>query len=231
MEELERLSYDEYAEEFAAYAEANAFNALYDRPAVLAACGDVAGMRVLDLGCGPGLYAAEMVEAGATVVGIDSSPNMVRLARARVPAGAEFRVHDLNQPMPWLDDAAFDLAVMALVIHHLDNRLHVLREAFRALRTGGSLVVSTHHPTSDWQRLGGSYFDVQQVTEVWQSKLEVRYWRQPLQRTCDEFIAAGFTIDRLIEPMPPPDMRHTFPDYYDGLAWLPGFIVFRLRKP
>ena len=49
--------YDDLAEAFDRYARNNAFNACYDRPAVLSLVGDVRGLRVLDGGCGPGLYA------------------------------------------------------------------------------------------------------------------------------------------------------------------------------
>ena len=225
----EGLNYDEFAAEFAERAADGAYNGLYDRPAVLDVVGDVAGLRVLDLGCGPGLYAAELASSGAAVVGVDESPEMVRLAGHRVPTG-RFQVHDLDLPIDWLDDDSFDLAVMALVIHHITNRTLVLEEVHRLLRPGGRLVVSTHHPTSDWFRLGGSYFDVERVEEVWQDKLRVAYWRQPLQATCDEFLEAGFMIERIVEPKPSAELQARFPHEYIKLSNLPGFIVFSLRK-
>jgi SAM-dependent methyltransferase len=224
------LSYDEFAAEFANRAAEGAYNALYDRPAVLEAAGEMEGFRVLDLGCGPGLYAAEMTSKGATVVGVDESQEMVRLARESVPT-ARFEIHDLNQSLDWLEDQSFDLAVMALVIHHLDNRRLVLDEVHRLLRPGGRLVLSTHHPTSDWYRLGGSYFEVGRVTEIWQDKLRVQYWRQPLQATCDEFLDAGFLIERIVEPKPSADLQARFPEEHIKLSNLPGFIVFSLAKP
>jgi 2-polyprenyl-3-methyl-5-hydroxy-6-metoxy-1,4-benzoquinol methylase len=73
------------AEEYLAHARDGAFNAYYDRPAVLAVLGSVAGLAVLDLGCGPGLYAEELLARGAgRVAGVDASAAMVRLARERV---------------------------------------------------------------------------------------------------------------------------------------------------
>jgi 2-polyprenyl-3-methyl-5-hydroxy-6-metoxy-1,4-benzoquinol methylase len=60
----------------------------------LALLADVAGTHVLDAACGPGHYAAELVERGAQITGFDQSPRMVELARARASAG-QFRVHDL----------------------------------------------------------------------------------------------------------------------------------------
>ncbi len=224
------LSYDEFAVEYAERAAVGAYNALYDRPAVLEAIGDVSGHRVLDLGCGPGLYAEQLAGQGAIVYGLDESPEMVRLASERVPPPGEFRVHDLNRPIDWLRDGSFDRAVMALVIHHLQDRALVLSETYRLLRSGGRLVVSTHHPTSDWHRLGGSYFEVERISEVWQDKLGVTYWRQPLQATCDEFVEAGFLIERIVEPRPSAAVRARSPETYEKLSEVPAFIVFSLLK-
>ena len=230
MDDHEGLSYDEFAAEYAERAEVSAHNALYDRPAVLEVAGDVAGLQLLDLGCGPGLYAEQLAKRGATVYGIDESPEMVRLASERVSPPAQFRVHDLNHPIDWLPDGSFDIAVMALVIHHLDDRRLVLSEAYRLLRPGGRLVVSTHHPTSDWHRLGGSYFEIERISEIWQDRLNVTYWRQPLRATCDEFTNAGFLIERLDEPRPSAALKERSPEAYDKLTEVPAFIVFSLKK-
>lgn len=69
---------------------------------------------------------------------------------------------------------------MALVLHHLDDRVSALKEVLRVLRPGGRLVLSTTHPTSDRLEKGGGYFDTELVEETWQSDWSVRYWRQPL---------------------------------------------------
>jgi SAM-dependent methyltransferase len=222
--------WDPYAADYAVVAEHSPYNALYDRPAVLALLGDVTGKRVLDVGCGPGLYAEELVRRGARVVGIDQSPEMVRLARQRLGDRAEFLVHDVAQPLGWAQDASFDLAVMALVIHHVDDRVGALREICRVLRPLGRLVLSTHHPTADWRRRGGSYFDTEVIEETWRRGWQVRYWRQPLTRTCEEFAEAGFWIERLAEPPPDPRMAEAYPDDYAKLLDEPGFVTFKLVK-
>lgn len=56
--------FDEYADDYEAHASANAYNALYDKPSVLRMLGDVEGEKVLDVGCGPGIYAEELVTLG-----------------------------------------------------------------------------------------------------------------------------------------------------------------------
>ena len=165
--------YEVFADEFAEHAEDGFYNAYYDRPACLALLGDVAGKRVLDAACGPGLYAAELVRRGAQVVGFDQSPRMVEICRARVGQGY-FWVHDLGDRIGWLADASVDLALCALAIEYVDDRVGALRELRRVLRPDGALVLSRQHPTADWLRHGGSYFDVRTVAETWSKGWLVR---------------------------------------------------------
>ncbi len=222
--------YEGFAREYAAHAADGAYNALYDRPAVLALAGDVDGRTVLDAGCGPGLYAEELLRRGARVVGFDQSPALLELARERVKNQASLRLHDLSEPLDWLADASVDLVVLALALNYVDDRVAMLREFRRVLRPSGALVVSTTHPMADWARLGGSYFTTEPVEgslnpdEDW----PVRAWRRPLTEVCGEFREAGFLIEELVEPRPVPEMAERFPDDHARLEQSPAFIAFRL---
>ena len=221
--------YDVFADEFLGHAEDGFYNAYVDRPACLRLLGEVAGRRVLDAACGPGLYAAELARRGAEVVGFDHSPRMVEISRARVSQG-DFRVHDLADPIGWLPDRSVDLALCALAIEYVDDRVAALRELRRVLRPGAALVLSRQHPTGDWLRHRGNYFDLRVVEEIWLRSWHVRYWLAPLETTCTEFAEAGFLIERLVEPRPLPEAATVDRDRYHRLATEPtGFIAFRLR--
>src|SRR5690606_38732101 len=150
--------YERFAHEYAAHAENSAYNALYDRPAVLGLAGDVRGLAGFDAACGPGFYARELLDRGARVIGCDVSPTFVELARARCDGLADLRVHDLSEPLTWVPDGSADLVVFALALHYLDDGVGLLREFRRILAPHGALVLSTEHPVMQWVRLGGSYF-------------------------------------------------------------------------
>lgn len=218
--------YERFADAFADHACDGLYNAHYDRPACLALLGDVAGRSVLDVACGPGLYAAELIARGARVTGLDQSPRMVELSRARVPA-AEFRVHDLAAPLDWLAAGSQDLVLFALAIEHVDDRVAALRELHRVLRPDGALVLSRQHPTTDWLRHGGSYFDVRVVEEVWSRGWRVKHWMAPLERHCEELRDAGFLIERVWEPRPAAAASVVDHPDFQRLQREPGFLAIR----
>lgn len=222
--------YDPFAAEYDAHAQTGVYNRLYDEPTVLDLLGDVAGLRVLDAGCGSGLYAERLVERGADVVGLDASAALLALAAERLGPQAELHHQDLAEPLTWARDASVDRVMMALVLHYLDDPLPALRELHRVLVDDGHLVISTHHPALDWQRLGGSYFTDEMYQEQWSSGWTMRYRRRPLQSMTDEFAEAGFLIDRIAEHRPVAEMARVDPRNYDKLSTTPAFIAFRLIK-
>ncbi|SHF89273.1 class I SAM-dependent methyltransferase [Streptoalloteichus hindustanus] len=101
-----------------------------------------AGVAV-DAACGTGRISAVLAERGHRVLGVDSSPDMLAVARERVPDG-EFSVGDLRR-LP-VADAGADLVVCALALTHVPDLGPVLAEFARVLRPGGHLVLSDVHP-------------------------------------------------------------------------------------
>jgi ubiquinone/menaquinone biosynthesis C-methylase UbiE len=93
----------------------------------------------LDAACGTGRHTAYMASLGHTVIGVDSSPEMLARARQKVPEG-EFHEGDLYE-LP-LDDDAVDLVVCAIALSHVPDLERALRELVRVLRPDGHLVIS-----------------------------------------------------------------------------------------
>jgi len=191
---------------------------------------EVRGRRVLDAGCGPGLYAEELVSRGAGTWWPSTRARSWCGWRKRLGPEVEVRVHDLADPLNWLPDGCFDVAVMALVLHHLDDAETALRELYRVLGPGGRLVISTVRPTFDWRNLGGSYFTDEFVEETWPGNWQVRYRRAPLEQWCAAFASAGFVIERLVEPRPIPAMQQRYSRDYVRLSAEPAFIAFSLAR-
>ena len=100
-----------------------------------------AGARVLDVGCGEGVFAAELARSGASVVGIDVAEEPLRRARALHP-GLELALVDGEGRWP-LEDSSFDVVWAGEVIEHVADTAAWLSEIRRVLRSGGTLLLST----------------------------------------------------------------------------------------
>lgn len=104
---------------------------------------DAAGVKrdtqVLDIACGPGFVASAAVDRGAVASGVDFSPAMLAVARAR-EGRIRFEVGDA-EVLPFAD-GVFDAVVANFGIHHVPQPARALREAFRVLRPGGRVAFS-----------------------------------------------------------------------------------------
>ena len=112
---------------------------------LLEAAGVEAGMRVLDVACGPGHIAAGAAAKGAKAVGLDAAEGMVAVARARY-AEIEFQQGDAER-LPF-GDASFDAVVAGFVVNHLPRPERALAEFARVVRPGGGVAVTV------WDRPG-----------------------------------------------------------------------------
>ncbi|GAA4014419.1 class I SAM-dependent methyltransferase [Deinococcus rubellus] len=113
------------------------------RPVYLAAyerLGLSAGCDHLDVGCGAGMAAQLAAERGASVRGLDASPNMLAIAQERVPT-AEFLEGDL-EVLPYADDR-FDLVTGFNSFQYAGNPGIALGEAKRVTRPGGQVLIMT----------------------------------------------------------------------------------------
>ena len=237
-EPLARRAYEELAESYAALAPSKPHNAYYERPATLSLLGEVGGRRVLDAGCGPGVYAEILIDRGAEVVGFDASEKMVGLARERLRGRAEFFRANLEDTWDWLEDASFDLAVSALAMDYVRDWRPPLREFRRVLKPGGRLVFSVEHPASTFVRHvyrgEGNYFETEAVGMEW-TGFPGRVWmpsyRRPLGAMVGVILGSGFDLAGLVEPRPDERFRRADPENHEKLSRMPGFLCLEVRKP
>jgi SAM-dependent methyltransferase len=144
---------------------------------------DLAGRRVLDIGCGTGRFLAQLSEK-AKAWGVDASPEMLEVARTR--AGSAGLKLGRAEELPF-KDGWFERATMWLVAHLVD-RPRAFAEAARVLEPCGHFAVATFDP---------SYFDEFWLNELFPSMEAADRARFP---TADELTAAlaAFEEVRLI---------------------------------
>lgn len=182
---------------------------------MLAACGDVQGMSILDSGCGEGRFCRMLAERGAGfVVGVDTCEPMIEAARELQSSKEEYI---------------------------LDVEANV-QEVFRVLKDGGRFIIVNIHPmrsaTGLWQRqpdgakvhvILDDYF-AEGERHFKMKGVEITNFHRTLATYVRGFLKAGFILEDIIEPTVSAEMVERYPELDDELR-VPNFIIYILKKP
>ncbi|XVH32073.1 class I SAM-dependent methyltransferase [Haloferacaceae archaeon DSL9] len=209
-------------------------NAYLERPAITSLLPDLTGARVLDAGCGAGHLASELAGRGATVTGLDISRRMLAHARSRTPAAAHCR-GNLGGGLPFVDDA-FDGVASSLAFHYVREWNPLFEELRRVLAPGGWVVCSVQHPHADFEEYADArnYHELERVSAMWDSfgeTVAVATYRRPLAAMLTPPLAAGFTLERILEPTPTEAYREADPERYAYESTHPNFLCLRFVAP
>lgn len=119
------------------------------------------GERILDVGCGQGVLAPCIAQAGASYLGVDASETMLRLARRHHEKWGSFLAGDARHlgSLPGLCPGLFDAAVFLLSIQNMEPLEEVLQSAGQMLKQGGRLVLLMLHPCFRLPRQSGWGWD------------------------------------------------------------------------
>jgi ubiquinone/menaquinone biosynthesis C-methylase UbiE len=198
----------------------------FEEPFVRAACGDVRGVRVLDLGCGTGRHSAWLAAAGARVTAVDFSDGMLAEARRKLGAasGVTFVRHDLHQPLPFRS-GGFDVVVSGLVLEHLRDSGAFLREACRVLRPGGRAIISAMHPAMFLRGSFARFTDPASGEKVAPGSLP-----HSVGAFVIAALHAGFSVDDIVEAAPDERFAEAYPRAAKHVGW-PMLFVMALHRP
>jgi len=126
----------------------------FEKELVLSMAGVKDGERVLDAGCGTGIYSIELAKSGARVTGLDASLGMLEWARGKAgQAGLKIdliKADALSLPFP---DGHFDLVLSVCMLCFVRERAAALLEMKRVLRPGGRVVITLLNSRSPWALL------------------------------------------------------------------------------
>lgn len=223
--------------------EVNANN-LFEIPALFSMMPDLKGKRVLDLGCGFGEHCKQFIEQGAQkVVGIDISEKMLAVAQKE---NANPNISYINMSMENIGelDEKFDVVVSSLAFHYVEDYAGVVKNIYNLLDKEGIFIYSQENPLCTchsggdrWTRdekgnkihLNLRDYGIEGEREsVWFVD-NVKKYHRTFSTIINTLINAGFSIEKMIEPLPSEEILANYPDYQD-LFHKPDFLLLRVKK-
>ena len=114
------------------------------------------GVKILDVGCGTGVFARAFAEKGASVLGVDLGKELIDVANKKKKTELEKYVVASADDLSKIKEKDFDIATIVLAIQNMKNLDKVVGEVSQKIKKGGKLVLVINHPAfripqnSDW---------------------------------------------------------------------------------
>ena len=200
--------------------------------------GDVAGLDVLELGCGAAQWSISLAGLGARPVGLDVSPRQLEHARrGMADAGVDFPLIEASGEDVPLADGSFDIVFCDHGAFNFADPRRLVPESARLLRSGGLLAFNKVSPVLDLfydvesdrivDRPCNDYFGMERFEDA-----EGVSFQLPYGEWIRLFRAHGFVVEDLIELRPPADAETTYDMVSLGWArrW-PAENIWKVRRP
>jgi SAM-dependent methyltransferase len=215
-------------------------NETLEKPVFKEMMGDVVHKRILDLGCGDGLFGCELIKLGAkSYVGLDSSIKMVQLANVNLRQTEAKVEHTKIESWNYPRDR-FDLVVSRLALHYVEDLDNTFQNVNKTLKKHGRFVFSMVHPVitssdksrkksgvrKDW--IVDDYFTTGSRKVKFMDKF-VKQYHRTIEDIFQSLQNANFVVEILRESRPKIDF---FDDeqLYKRRMRIPLFIFFSVRK-
>lgn len=219
-------------------AEGKLFNEFIEMPAVLKLLEQSLHLNsILDVGCGSGIYARKLTELGLTVDGIDSSEEMIAIAKEYCnDLNVNFihsRFEDFNS------NKKYDIILGSFILGYFEDLFFLFSKMKELLTEDGEIIVSGIHPirTSSTDRLTTGYFIDNYFSKVIYKTILID-GIEPLTVAKHTFsdigyaaFKAGLNIQRILEPMPL-KTEGTYKGNRDVSFYFrnPSVVIFKFQK-
>ena len=219
-------------------------NEMVEKPNILRLLPEIKGKRVLDLGCGFGIYTKLLYDMGASqVVGIDPSKKMIELAEAnKENRNIIYNVKSAEE-INYISNS-FDLVISNLVFHYIKDIKKLFANINNILTPEGYLLFSVEHPTSTasynlgWKKEDNTEEPIYWCLDnygipgerqtKWMEHIITKYHRT-IEIYCNELLQAGFTLQYICEAIPNDEDIKKNKDLKKYLK-RPLYLIIKARK-
>lgn len=225
------------------------YNEFLEMPATLGLVGNVKGKKVLDFGCGSGIYTKLLKKKGAKIKGFDISKEMIDIARKENPI-IDLRIGS-GYKIPF--KGKFDIVVASLVMDYLKDWDKVFKEVKRVLKKGGYFVFSVGNPVSESTervfvkgkrlkvkgvpaRAIVNYFEERKIFSIWKNILsdkkdiKMHGYHKTYETVIKIIVKNGFEIIGYKDCYPLKKSKKLFPEEYNFVSNIPYFCVWKVKK-
>ena len=227
------------------------YNELLEMPATLKLLRNVKGKRILDMGCGSGIYAKLLTKKGAKVKGFDISKEMIKIAK-KENSKLDLRVGS-GYKIPF--NEKFDIVLSSLVMHYFKDWNKVFKQVKKVLKKDGIFVFSTGNPIMECRELikeknqkrkllgtiktkgkkinvFGNYFKERKINEDWVidgKRIKFSYYHITYETIIKTIIKNGFEIIDYKDAYPIAKAKKLLPKDYAACSKLPFFTIWKVR--
>jgi SAM-dependent methyltransferase len=200
-------------------------------------CGDVAGKRIVELGCGAAQNAIALARQGAKVIAVDASKQQIAHARRLAEANeAKVELHHGDMAdLSFVTSASVDLVISVHAFGYVDDLNRVFRQVHRILKPECPLVFSVPHPIRQLLDSAGglpfvkrSYFDRTPITSR-MNGIPLTVTPLTVSSLFTALHRANFRVDVISEPEPPAGVARS-PMWRESDQVVPSTLIMRARK-
>ncbi|MFZ5954938.1 MAG: class I SAM-dependent methyltransferase [Nanoarchaeota archaeon] len=218
------------------------YNEMLEMPAVLEMLGNVKGKKVLDFGCGTGIYTKILKEKGANIKGFDISPQMLKIAKDYV-SNVEFKLGS-GYKIPF--NEKFDIAFASLVMHHMKDWDKVFGQLKKVLKPKGEFIFSISNPVAEITKKSEDknplirkferYFEERKIFGYWRNilknkktKIKMPIYHKTYETIIKTIVKNNFEIIDYKDCFPSQKSKKLFPNEYKFALNYPYFCVWKIR--
>jgi len=202
------------------------FNEYLEMPCTLYLLGNIKGKKILDLGCGTGIYAKILSKKGAIIKGFDITKEMLEIAKIENPK-LDLRLGSAYK-IPFKEK--FDIILASLVVHYLKDWDTIFKEVKKVLKPEGIFIFSTGNPVAETK----NYFKESKISVSWKDDngniMRMPYYHKTYETIIKTIIKNNFEILDYKDRFPLKKAKRLFPNEYKEYSKVPFFCVWKLRK-